>query len=142
MPMDNVRIQTIGSLLFLTAAILLLTASASRAITFQATGVNGTGVTDSVEVSYNATSATKATITLMVTNTTPLPPANGAITGLALHLPGSVTGLTDFTFSSDDRGAKKFNAFLLPDGVDAGPLGLRPGVTNAKVTAAAVPTAP
>ncbi len=119
--MSFVRIQTIGSLIFLTAAIFLLTASAARAVTFTVEGFNSTGVTASVDATYNATSATEATITLMVMNTTPDPPTNGAITGLAFNVPTSVTGLSSFSFSSDDPGAKNFSAFLLPNNVDAGP---------------------
>jgi len=133
--MNTVRIQIIGNLLFLTAAIfLLLSASVARADTFTVAGYNGTGVTASVDATYNASSATEATITLVVMNTTPSPPTNGAITGLAFNVPTDVTGLTSFSFSSDDPDAKNFTAFLVPDNVDAGPFaGFDLGVTNGQV---------
>ena len=132
--MNTVRIQTIGSLIFLTAAIFLLTVSTAPAAVFTVAGFNGTGVTTSVDATYTASCATEATITLMVMNTTPSPPTNGAITGLAFNVPTNVTGLASFSFSSTDPDAKNFTAFLLPNNVDAGPFeGFDLGVTNGKV---------
>jgi hypothetical protein len=106
----------------------------ARADTFGVQGYAGTGVTADVAVSYQATSATEATVTLMVTNTTGAPPTYGAVTGLALNLPSNVSGLSDFSFSATDKGAKKFSAVMMPDGVGAGSFGdFDLGITNGKI---------
>ncbi len=106
----------------------------ARADTFGVQGHAGTGVTADVTVSYQARSATEATVTLVVTNTTGAPPTQGAVTGLALNLPSNVSGLSDFSFSTTDKGAKKFSAVMMPDSVGAGSFGAFDlGITNAKI---------
>jgi len=131
--MNNVRLATIASPFLLAAGLILSGPGTADATTFSVSGFAGTGVTATIDANYSSSSATEATITLMVTNTTPSPPTNGAITGLAFNVPSIVTGLTSFSFSSSDSGAKDFTAFLIPDNVGAGPFaGFDLGVTNGK----------
>lgn len=129
--MKYVRLLTIVSSILVTAGLILSGPGAANAVSFSVSGFAGTGVTATIDATYSSSSSTDATITLMVTNTTPSPPTNGAITGLAFNIPTIVTGLTSFSFSSTDSGAKNFTAFLIPDNVGAGPFaGFDLGVTN------------
>ncbi len=129
--MKYVRVLTTVSSILLAAGLILLGPGAANAVSFSVSGFAGTGVTATIEALYSSSTSTEATITLMVINTTPSPPTNGAVTGLAFNVPTTVTGLTSFSFLSTDSGAKNFSAFLIPDNVDAGPFaGFDLGVTN------------
>jgi hypothetical protein len=128
---DDLRWRTTA--LFLGLFTFLLCGMA-RADNFGVEGYAGTGVTADVAVSYHASSATEATVTLVVTNTTGAPLTQGAVTGLALNLPSNVSGLSDFSFSATDKGAKKFSVVMMQDGVGAGSFGsFDLGITNAKI---------
>jgi hypothetical protein len=128
---DDLRLR--ATAIFLSFFTLLLCGMA-RANSFSVEGQAGTGVTADVQVTYQASSATEATITLMVANTTGAPPTHGAVTGFALNLPSSVSGLSDFAFSSTDNGARKFSAVMARDGIGAGSFGAFDlGITNAKI---------
>lgn len=103
--------------------LLCLSAESARAMTFTANGVANTGAKPTIDFGYTPTNATAGTLTITVTNTTPSPLPGGALTGLAFNVPTNVTGLSGFGFSSTDKGAKDFAAFLNIDSVAAGNLG-------------------
>jgi hypothetical protein len=109
----------------------ILVAGPAGATVFNVSGFAGTGVTAQVDFAYSASNSTAATLTIMVTNTTPSPPTNGAFTGLAFNVPTNVTGISDFSFNSTDPQAAGFNAFLDPNAVGAGSFGdFDLGITN------------
>jgi hypothetical protein len=132
--MGSIRKQRVVAAVFLGAGLLLSSGvSSARADTFDVSGMNGTGASANVSLAYTSTSATSGTLQITVMNTTGASSKNGAITGLALNVPTNVSGISDFTFSSTDRKARGFSAFLSPDSVGAGSFtNFDLGITNAK----------
>lgn len=128
---DGMRWRAIAFLLSLS---LYLSCGTARAAEFSLSGFAGTGVTVDVAFDYRLLNPSHAMITIVVSNTTPSPPTNGAVTGLAFHLPSAVSGIDSFSFSSTDDSARGYHAFLLPDGIGAGSFGTFDlGITNGKM---------
>lgn len=74
---------------------LVASGSIAFAIPFDLEGVNDPNNKAHVEFTYTADSATVATISLSIQNTSPL--YNPILTGFALNLPTEVTGVSGFT---------------------------------------------
>jgi len=116
----------------LAGAGLLLGLGVAQAETLSMSGLGGTGVTADAKLLYVAANDTTATLQISVLNTTGTPPKNGSITGIALNVPALVIGISSFSFSSTDKKAKGFSAFLNPDSVIAGDFtDFDLGITNA-----------
>jgi hypothetical protein len=125
--------QRVVTAVLLGAGLLLSSGVGSaRADSFDVTGMDGTGASASVSLDYTNKSATSGTLTITVANTTGGSSKKAAITGLALNVPTNVAGISGFTFSSTDRKAGGFAAFLSPDSVGAGGItDFDLGITNA-----------
>jgi hypothetical protein len=132
--MGSIRKQSSFTAVLLGAGLLLLSnAGSARASSFDVTGMNGTGASANVSLAYTSTSATSGTLQITVANTTGASSKKAAITGLALNLPTNVAGISDFTFSSTDRKARGFSAFINPGSVGAGGFSdFDLGITNDK----------
>jgi hypothetical protein len=94
-PMSTTSIFRPRSITVLLTFFLVVSGSITFAIPFDLVGVNDPNNKAHVEFTYIADSATVATISLSIQNTSPL--YNPILTGFALNLPNEVTGVSGFT---------------------------------------------